>query len=128
MSFITAVDAEDVVCAWVKTLSLPTSPQIFLHALGQPLPRIQMYQVTDIPNFVDASVARISFEIHAANRPQAKAIKKALKGEILSLAYADPVRTPEGTIEAAEIASDVWRPNNSISCYILDARFVIQPL
>lgn len=122
-SLIEVADAEDIALAWAKTIM--GSVKCFLQAEGNPLPRIQLSRVGGAPNDV-ADLARISFLVLAATRPQAKEHAKTLLGELLSLAYTGPVSTPKGVLEAAEVVSWIWFPDpvSQLPRYIIDARVV----
>lgn len=131
MSIIVVADAEDIVLAWLKTLTIATLPaeNRFLQPKGNPLPRVQLSQVGVASENDGFSVVRISFQVVAANRPQAKSIKKALKGELLSLNYAGDVVTSQGVLLGAEVVSDVWYPDpeSDTPKYIVDARVAVRP-
>lgn len=123
VSVPTVADAEDIVLAWLKT-TLP-AVKCFLQSEGNPLPRIQLARVGGAPTDI-ADVARISFTVHAATRPQAKDITKDLVNALLDLAYSGSVSTAKGVLEAVTVLSQLWLPDpvSDTPRYIVDIRAV----
>ncbi|HYJ33833.1 MAG TPA: DUF3168 domain-containing protein [Candidatus Binatia bacterium] len=128
------VDAEDVVKSWLLTTSVAplVSNKIYMAMpKGTPLPSVILSRVGGSPQAgsdVPADEARISFDIYASQRPQAKAITAALVSEIESLAYLDAVVTPVGRLDAAEVINVLWLPDpvSDTPRYIVDARMVVR--
>lgn len=131
MSAVTFIDAEDAVYLWVKTLTLPTSPKIFLSARTLSLPSVEMARVGGGPisGSTPMDSARISFSVRAANRPQAKSIVKALMSEIESLAYSKALSFAGGLIHGGSVVSMIWLPDDlpdpPTARYVVDSLFYI---
>lgn len=134
MTYMTYVDAEDVAKAWLLGTSVAAmvNNKIFMAMpKGSPLPSITLSRVGGSPpagSDVPADYARISFDVWAATRPQAKAIAKALVSECESLAYTGAVETPDGRIDVAEVINWLWMPEavSDTPRYIVDVRMVVR--
>jgi hypothetical protein len=131
-------DAEDIVKAWLLTtavaplVTVSGSVKIFqAMPKGSPLPCVILSRVGGAPQEEsDAPIdaPRISFEVWAANRPQAKTIAKTLLSEIEQLGYSRGYTGILGRIPSATVLLDMWAPDDESDTprYIVDATFYIQ--
>lgn len=135
----TFVDAEDVVKAWLLTTSVAPlvtvagKVHIFLAMpKSSPTPTVTLSRVGGAPVLGDTPVdgARISFDVWAANRPQAKTITAALIGEIESIGDQRVFTTASGRLQAGETVSVLWLPDedDDTARYVVDAIFQVQAL
>lgn len=132
------VDAEDVALEWLLTTSV--APLLMKNGYvqaylampkGFPLPVVVLSRVGGAPVFTSAvpyDRARISFQCWAANRPQAKAIAKALISEAESICVTGPSITTSGRIEAIQTVSEVWLPDpgSDTSRYVVDLLMTVR--
>lgn len=136
MSFITLVDAEDLVKEWLLSTSVASlvNNKIFLAMpVGFADPKLSRPVVTlsrvggaplsgsDVP----VDIARISFRVWAPTRPAAKGIATALVGEVESLSLTGGYVSSIGRLESGETVTWLWAPEpvSDISRYIVDVRF-----
>jgi uncharacterized protein DUF3168 len=133
MTAVTIVDAEDLVKAWLLTTSVASlvSNKIFEGIpKGSPIPSVILYRAGGAPragSTVPEDVARISFDCWGSNRPQCKAIVKALVSEIESLAYTNSYEGTDALLVSGETLSVVWLPDpvSDTPRYALDALFSV---
>lgn len=121
MTYVTVVDAEDVVKAWLLTTSVATlvtvsgKTHIYMAMpTGSPLPSLILSRVGGSPRAdsdVSEDIARISFRIYGSKRTEVKAIAKALVSEVESLAYTGSVSTASGRLVAAQTLNWFWSPD-----------------
>lgn len=139
MTHRTFVDAEDLVLSWVKTTSVAPlvtvsgSVKIFLSMpKGAPLPVIVLTRVGGAPEESDTprDLARISFDIYAAKRPQAKAITTALVNEIENLGDGTPYVGVSGVLKSGSVVLNLWLPEpvDDTPRYVVDAIFPIMSI
>jgi hypothetical protein len=141
-TWVQPVDAEDIAKEWLAGTSVAPlvmkngKPMIF-EAMPKgtasnpapPMPVIVLQRVGGAPLPLDPYVdqARISFQVWAKQRSQAKAIAIALIAELESIIYTGPVDTSKGRLESATTVNNVWMPDpaSDTSRYVVDALLTV---